>query len=181
MNKKLMVVAGSLVLVGTLAFAGITYAQTPGPGVPGAGGQGGFGRGMQDGYGRGAQGQGMLGGMQGGMMNRWDGEEGPLHDLMHDAIAEGLGLTRTELDSRIAAGETPYEIAEAEGLTQAEFFQVMTEARQTALEEAVAQGLLTQEQADWMLDRMGGRGGCSGFGPGLRQTPVPATDTGLDA
>ena len=29
--KKLFVIAGSLVVVGALAFAGITYAQTPEP------------------------------------------------------------------------------------------------------------------------------------------------------
>jgi hypothetical protein len=48
----------------------------------------------------------------------------------------------------------------------------MQAARQKALEQAVAHGVLTQEQADWMLSHMGGRGHMGGrwqgdgdFGP----------------
>ncbi len=185
MNKKVTVVAGLLVVVGALAFAGITYAQTPTPpGTPGFGmtpaparllevqsgaGVGGYGRGL-----------GLGAGMAGGMMNYYrDGGFGPMHDAMRDAIAEGLGLTREELDSRIASGETPYEIAQAQGLTQQEFAQLMVEARQTAIEQAVADGLLTQEQADWMLSHMGGRGGR--LGPGAGGCPMFNQGTGADA
>ncbi len=50
-----------------------------------------------------------------------------------------------------------WQIAEAEGLSLEKFTMVMSEARTQALADAVAQGLITQEQADWMSTRMGSR------------------------
>jgi hypothetical protein len=179
MNKKVVVVAGLLVVVGALAFAGVSYAQTPTPpGTPG------YGYGMMGGYGRGfgpGDGTGYGAGMQGHMWNAQDGDTGPLHDAMQNAIAEALGLTPAELDSRIAAGETPYQIAQAQGLTQQEFAQAMATARQSAIKQAAADGQITQEQADWMLAHVGGRGGRFGQGQGYGDCPMFDQDAGADA
>jgi hypothetical protein len=144
---KVWVVAGLAVLVAALAVAGAVYAQTPEP--P-------FGPGYGYGMGGMMRGGGMMGGR--GMMPGWTGDYGPMHDAMFDALAEALGLTRAELDSRVAAGETPHQIAAAEGLSPDEFAALMTSAREAAIEQAVADGLFTREQADWMLSHMGGRG-----------------------
>jgi hypothetical protein len=162
MNKKLIIIAG-LALVAlsllSLTVAGSAYAQNPTPPAPGYGP--GYGPGMMGGNG---YGPGMMGGGAGygrGMMMRGvraSGAYGPMHDTMQDALAAGLDLTREELDARIAAGETPAQIAAAQGLSSEEFAQVFADARKTAMDKAVADGYLTQQQADWMLARMAGRG-----------------------
>jgi hypothetical protein len=180
MNKKLIVISGLLVVVIALAVAGIASAQTPTPPPPptyGTGYGNGYGYGMMGGNGRGVPG-GMMGGQSGyGMMGGYaDGAYGPMHDSMFDALAKGLGLTREELDKRVAAGETPAQIAASLGFSQTDFFKLMTDARSVALDDAVAKGNLTQEQANWMRSRMGGRGGYGGYGgncPHFAATPNP--------
>ncbi|MBM4423252.1 MAG: hypothetical protein FJ030_07645 [Chloroflexi bacterium] len=173
MNKKLIVIAGSLVVVNALAVAGVAAAQTPTP-VPPTGGGYGYGYGMMGGgYARGAHGFGMMGGRSANFA-----ESGPMHEAMFNALAEGLGLSREELDKRVAAGETPYQIATSLGFSQTEFAAIMTEARTAAINEAAAAGTLTQEQADWMLSHMGGRGGFGrgaygGACPHIAPTPAP--------
>jgi hypothetical protein len=83
---------------------------------------------------------------------------GPMHDYMHDALAEALGMTRDAFEAQLSAGETPWTIAEAQGLTADEFTAMIAEARAEALAAAAASGALTQEQADWMLARPMGAG-----------------------
>ncbi len=173
MNKKLILLVGVAGLIGGLVIAlvgvGIVVAQTPTPPTPFGGGygmmSGGWGM-MGGGTGQGMMGggfgRGMMGGRQGatdgwGMMG--GGNYGPMHDAMLNALAKGLDLTREELDQRLAAGETPFQIAESLGLSQTDFAKILTEARQAALKEAVTQGYLTQEQADQMLNHMNSFGG----------------------
>ncbi|HKZ69557.1 MAG TPA: hypothetical protein VJL59_09690 [Anaerolineales bacterium] len=176
MNKKLIVTVGLLVVVIALATAGVVAAQTPVPPTPtpyGSGYGNGYGYGMMGGNGR-----GMMGGQYGyGMMGGYaDGAYGPMHGSMFDALAKGLGITREELDQRVAAGETPAQIAASLGFSQTDFFKLMTDARSVALDDAVAKGNLTQEQANWMRSRMGGRGGYGGYGgncPHFAATPNP--------
>ena len=93
------------------------------------------------------------------MGGRWDGEgEGPMHEYMIAAFAEALGLTEADLEARLDDGETLASIAEAQGLTQEQFQTLWQEARQQALDAAVGDGVLTQAQADWMLQHMESRG-----------------------
>lgn len=156
MNRKVIVIAGLGVLVLTLAFTAVAFAQTPTPPPPpdGYGSGYGYGPGMMGGWG---YGRGMMGGYARG---EWGGPGvyGPMHEAMFDALAKGLGISRAELDERVAAGETPAQVAAAKGIDAQGFYQIMTEARTTAIEQAVADGTLTQAQADWMLSRMAGRG-----------------------
>lgn len=168
MNKKLIVTVGLLVVVIALATAGVVAAQTPVPPTPTP-----YGSGHGNGYG-----YGMMGGQYGyGMMGGYaDGAYGPMHDAMFDALADGLGITREELDQRVAASETPAQIAASLGFSQPDFAKIMTDARSAALDDAVAKGALTQEQAKWMRSRMGGRGGYGGYGgncPHFAATPNP--------
>jgi hypothetical protein len=96
---------------------------------------------------------------------------GPLHEYMVEAFAEALGLTPEELEARLSAGETLASIAAGEGVSAEEFPALWLQARQAALDAAVADGVLTADQAAWMLDRMEkgtrGQGGAAGMG---RQT-----------
>jgi hypothetical protein len=75
-------------------------------------------------------------------------------------------LAREDLDSRLAAGETHYTIALELGLTVNEFTALMAEVRADAIAAAVADGALTQAQADWMVQRTPGRGPGRGMGNG---------------
>ncbi len=100
---------------------------------------------------------------RGGMMGRWTqsgatGQYGPMHEYMVGAMAEALGMTDEELDAELAAGKTMWQVAEEKGLSTEEFQQLMIDARTSALEKMVADGVLTQEQADWMQSRMQGSG-----------------------
>jgi hypothetical protein len=88
--------------------------------------------------------------------------------------AKKLDLNVNDINTRLDAGETMYDIALSAGVTAEEFPAVMTEVRTNAVSAAVAANVITQEQADWMLSHGYGRGGgmhgngtgtCDGSGP----------------
>jgi hypothetical protein len=87
---------------------------------------------------------------------------GVLHAYMTQALADVLGLSVDEFNSRHTAGETFYEIALAEGFTEEEIPALMQAARTNALDAALKDGVITQEQADWMKSRGFSRGGRMG-------------------
>jgi hypothetical protein len=119
----------------------------------------------------------MMGG-RGGMMGyrENDDREGPLHDKMVAAFAEKLGLPATDLEARLDKGETMYQVAESQGITSEKFVTMMTEVRGQVLDQAVKDGTLTQEQADWMKQRG------VGMGRGFRdQGDCPCLDIGEDS
>lgn len=138
--KKLtigLVVAAVLVLiVGTVAFAQAETPQSP----EGWGGNGGRGPGSK-----------------GGMMGPGDGT-GDMHDLMIESMAAALGISVDELEAQREAGVPLSEVAEALGLSQEEFFEAMNEARAEVMEQAYAEGLLSQEQYEFFLNRGAGTG-----------------------
>ena len=157
MKKALLI--GTIALVAVIAFGVVGYAAaqtiTPTPNAP-FGGQG---------YGRG----GMMGGRGGGMMGRGQqgGIDGPMHTYMVAAFAKALDMTAEDLEAEIDAGKTMWQVAEEKSLSVEEFQTLMVEARTAALKAAVADGVITQAQADWMLSRMQGRGGAGGsYGSG---------------
>ena len=151
----LLVVAVAVVAFGAV---GMVYAQAPTPQAPVDG----------TGYGYG----GMGGGMRGGRMSQSEFAgtgDGILHDAMIAAFANELGMSVDALEAKLAAGETVADIAFAQGLTVEEFQTLMTDARAQAVAQAVADGTLTQEQADWMAQRGGGKGmNGAGGGQGMR-------------
>lgn len=96
--------------------------------------------------------------------------EGPLHTFMVVEYAKALDLNVNDINTRLAAGETMYDIALSAGVTAEEFPALMTEVRTAALDAAVAANVITQEQADWMKSHGYGHGGmgtgnCTGTGP----------------
>jgi hypothetical protein len=147
--KKILLVVG-IVSIAVLAFGavGYAYAQNQTPDFP-------FGLGMMgdyEGHGRG-YGHGMMGGFSHGMMDG-DGEYGPMHGSMVAALAEVLAISSDEIEARHDAGETMWEIAESGGLSAEEIQEVMSSTHDNALEDAVANGLMNEEQAEWMDDHM---------------------------
>jgi uncharacterized membrane protein len=82
-----------------------------------------------------------------------------------DAVTVTLGLTHEELVAELRAGKSLTEIAEEQGVEM----DTVNEAVSAAVEQAVEDGTLTREQADWLLERLEqglgfgwGRGGYSG-------------------
>lgn len=74
------------------------------------------------------------------------------HDLMREAMAQAMGLSSTELDAALADGtRLPHLMAEL-GVTPDAVRTAMIAARETAVSQALADGTITQEQADCILD-----------------------------
>jgi len=136
--KKTMLIAGLVVLALGVLGVGAVFAQDANPPVP---------------YGHGQ----MMG----------NGTEGPMHTFMAIEFAKALELNVNDVNTRLASGETMYDIALSAGVTADEFPAIMTQVRTTALAEAVKANVITQEQADWMLSRGGnmGNGDCTADGP----------------
>ena len=103
--------------------------------------EGGFGfKGMPFGRGR-----------MGGRMGGWMG--GPENSLIAVA-ADQLDLTVEELLAELQDGQTIAEVVEAQGADPQTIADAFIAARAEILAEAVAEGRITQEQADEMLARM---------------------------
>jgi hypothetical protein len=148
--KKILL---SIVLVGVLVAAFATVGAVSAQGYGTQAGQGSsFGMG---GRGRMADNLGYAG-----------TGDGPLHEYLIAAVSEKLGVSTDVLEESIANGDRLVNVALEQGFTIDEFRAMMTEARTTAVAQAEAAGVITQEQAEWMTSRAGGamRGGRGGFG-----------------
>ncbi len=170
----------ALIVFGVVGYA---YAQTRNLASPTATadyGRGMYGAGNTQPANGGRAGRGMMGnGMMGSRANNQgnstcpmaDGDEygaqeyGPLHDYMYQAFAQALGITPEELAARRQAGDSLWTIAQEKGLTAEQFQTMMTTARTNAVNQAVADGIITQAQADFMLQHMGSMMD-DGYGPG---------------
>lgn len=154
--KKLLiaVLVFAVIAVAGLAVTGVVFAQTPTE-EPGNVTPRGFGP-------QGNRGGGMLRDALG---------EGWMHDEMLAAFSAKLGISVADLEARVDAGETLWDIATAEGMTVADFSAAKQEVREKALDKAVSEGKITAEQAELMKTRMGRggmgsmRGDCTGAGP----------------
>jgi hypothetical protein len=113
---------------------------------------------------------------------------GAMHDYVEQALASKLGLTEEQVEEQFAAGKTMYQIALDNGVKEADVTTFLNDVHTEAFAAAVKDGVMTQEQADWMLQRMQNRGGYGsangncpmhngqnsvgngrGFGPGMMQ------------
>ncbi|HSB91342.1 MAG TPA: hypothetical protein VLD63_15105, partial [Anaerolineales bacterium] len=78
------------------------------------------------------------------------GVPGKLRDYMLQAVAGKLGLTVEELTSKLSDGQTLVDIAKGQGIAEDDVPALLKEARSDALQLAVSDGVLTQEQAEWI-------------------------------
>ena len=145
----------AVLIVAALAVltTGVALAQAPQPPAPGGGGMGpGGGRHPMRSFGA-------------------NGEEGPMHEYMVNAMADALGISPEEFESRHEADETAYAMALDLGFTADEIPTLLRAARLAAWEAAAADGVVTQEQLDWMNSRPfgGSMGNCDGTGQRLGQ------------
>jgi len=107
-------------------------------------------------------------------------------------LSELLGLTSEELKAAIEDGKTIQELADEAGVDLEAYRGELQLARQgdlkTRIDEALANGEITQDQADWLLEGLEkgyldgpifrfGSGGESDFGgrPGLDRDGLPGT------
>jgi hypothetical protein len=166
--KKVLVVLG--ILVAVLAIGGsiwVVNAQTDSP---------------QDsdaytcpGYADGDY-QGNYGMWGRGMMGRYYAEEGqvgcilgdeenPMHDAMLEYAAGVLNLSADEINTRILDGESLYQIAEAEGLSDDEIATLIQDFHTSFFESEDFDNEFFQSMYDRMQQRWSGEDS-SGFGPG---------------
>lgn len=98
-----------------------------------------------------------------------------LQPYMEAALSEALGISLEDFQAAKAEGLRAFDIALEQGISENEFTALLAEARKSALAEAVADGVITQELADAMqahFDQMGtrqfgsGTGICDGTGAG---------------
>jgi hypothetical protein len=104
------------------------------------------------------------------------GGTGWMHDYVEQALAAKLGLTEAQVEEQLAAGKTMYQIAVDAGTAEADVTTLLTEVHKTAFDKAVADGAVTREQADWMLQRMQGRYGAGGATGTARCTTGPRAE-----
>lgn len=153
MNKKLLIVIGGLLaalLVVGVVGATSAYAQEPASTLL-------HGRGPGGGRGFGLDAQEL------------------------EAVAEVLGMTTDEVSSALQSGQTLQDLADEKGVAiedvQAAIQAVRVEEMRANIAQAVADGTMTQEKADWLLEGLdkgfigggdglgfGGRHGHGGFG-----------------
>ena len=172
--KKVLIISGVIVVaLVALGLAGFAYAQAQPPTQPEEEAQGywdmmGQNRhfGMMGGWRQVRPGFGMMGRMSGFQMD-WSMMSrgvGPMHPFMIEALAEALGLEVDDLQAKLQAGESPWDIAKSQGLSDDEITALIQEAHTKALDKAVAAGVITQEQADFMKGHMGQGGHMFGGG-----------------
>ena len=148
MKKLVVSIAVLSVLVVTLGLVGSAFAQEDTPPSGDLAGRGGPGR---------------PGGRGGERMQLNDGE---FHDLFIAEMAEALNMDADSLNARLEDGERLFDIAAEAGYEGEDLAALMQDIHAKVTEEALAQGLITQEQADQMANRAagpGGRGGRGGF------------------
>lgn len=89
-----------------------------------------------------------------------------------EAAAEALGMTADELSAQVRGGESLADLADEAGVdladVQAAVNAACEQAAREAIEQAVTDGTVTREHADWLLEGLdkGFWGGEGGFGFG---------------
>jgi hypothetical protein len=126
--KKTLLIVGLVVLALGVFGVGVVFAQDAQPPV-----------------GRGS----MMGG---------GGYGGPVHDYVEEALAAKLGITEKDVETALASGKTMYQIALDNGVKEADVAALLTEVHKTAFDKAVADGVITRAQADFMSQRMSANG-----------------------
>ncbi len=102
---------------------------------------------------------------QGGQPPVGQGGYGWMHDYVEQALAAKLDLTEKQVEDQLSAGKAMYQIALDNGIKQEDLANFMNEVHKDAFARAVKDGVITQERADWMLQRMQNMYQ-NGYGPG---------------
>lgn len=128
------------------------------------------GRGL--GHGPGMMGRGfgdMMG--HGDMMGRGGMMDGPFAGEREAILAEALGMTSEELQSALDEGKSILAIAEAQGLDETELQAALQAATSERIDQAVADGDLSETQAARLKERLENGPGLLGMGVGMGRGP----------
>lgn len=90
-------------------------------------------------------------------------------EAMHSAIADALGMSVTQFEAARADGMPLYLIAQEQGVDIEDVRQAMRDVREAAIEEALAAGTITEDQAELLQSRPGPGGYGYGYGFGRGQ------------
>ena len=126
------------VLIAVVAFVGVTAASAQGPNQP----DGTTPLGMNQAQNEAGAGMGLM---------------AVDEDAMHAAIADALGMSIEEFEAAVAEGETAFTLTDDFTKVQA----AMDAVHEAAFQQAIDDGLVSQEQADWILSHRGGQSGQS--------------------
>jgi hypothetical protein len=157
--KKIVVIVIAVVAVAALAFGVVNFvranqAQTAVAGqgwIQGVPGMMQYGYGERSGRMMDNQGAGRGRSMMGtGQSRGYASGADTLHTYMQDALAEKLGMTSDELSTSLNDGKSLLDLAADKGMTVADFQTMQEEARVAAIDKALADGVISQNQADWM-------------------------------
>ncbi|MEI7848577.1 MAG: hypothetical protein WCK35_22435 [Chloroflexota bacterium] len=136
--KKILGIVSAVVIAVVIFGAGFVFAQSN---VAQAAG-------LPAGYGPGS--------MNGGMGGR--GSMVQMHEYVEQALADKLGIAKADVETALDSGKTMYQLAIDKGIKAADVTTLLTEVHKTAFAKAVADGVLTQAQADLMLQNMTANG-----------------------
>jgi regulator of replication initiation timing len=99
-------------------------------------------------------------------------QPGAMSNLMEESLSEALGVSVEELEDLISQSEDWEEVAEQLDLTEEQLEQRLEEAHDLAIDKAVEEGYMDQEEAEWMREHMsdmwGWFDGGFPFGPRIR-------------
>jgi hypothetical protein len=87
-----------------------------------------------------------------------EGEPFELHTLMLTTLANELDLSPEELEAQLEAEGGMMAVLLAQGYSFEDARELLLEVHSEAIQEAVEQGLIDEDQADWLLERMQGFG-----------------------
>lgn len=79
-------------------------------------------------------------------------------EAIHQELADLLGIGVEQMESALENGETLFSLASSYEVDFEELRTVLSEAHAAVLAEAVLDRKITQEQADWILERQGAMG-----------------------
>ena len=149
MNKKVILLV-AVVSITILSFSVVSpvFASELNRGGPGNGGMD-----VDGDYLDGAGNRGALGTGTGIPADQSINLDGILENLMHASMAEVLEMDFDDMTDLMDAGETFSDIALDMGVELEEINDMIAAARADAMAQAVEDGEITQEQADWMASR----------------------------
>lgn len=101
---------------------------------------------------------------------------GEFRELFLENMAEALGTTREELQSRVDDGEKLCDVLADYGYEGEALQELKESVKQETVAEALADGLITEEQAEKILSKSGRKGPGRGNG-GERPDGEGAEDT----
>ena len=178
MKLKNVITIGLITVLVLALSATFILAQDSNDPPPPAYGPGSMWGSDNSGYGRGGM-MGGYGGMMGGRGHFGGGYMMGDGFFMLDIIAQELSMTTEEVQAELANGVTIAQLAGTHDVAVEDLIAAVSAAHQDYLNQAVADGWMTQEQADWMQEHMAdmfddhinqswgqGSGSGQGYGPG---------------